>query len=191
MFPRLSVPVAGISGLLLAIPAFVAAQLLVIAFALDLGWFPVSGNGTGFADQIYHLTLPAIALAIGWAGWVAQVTHASVRGAADAEFVDTARGRGIRGARMFRRHIARNAALPVITVSGLTLAALFAGAVVVENAFSLNGIGTLLVNAVLAKDYAVVTAVSVIFVVIFVVVTAIVDVLHVALDPRIRSGAAK
>lgn len=189
-FRRLSAPVAGVTGVLLAIPAFVAAQLLVIIFALHLNWFPVSGDGTGFLDRIDHLTLPAVSLAIGWSAWVAQVTRASIHDAADREHVDTARGRGIAPARVFRRHVLRNAAVPIITVSGLTLAGLFAGVVVVENAFGLDGMGTLLVNAVSAKDYPVVLAVSVIYVAIFVVVTSAIDVVHVVLDPRVRRALA-
>ena len=185
---RLGAPVSALTGLFVAVPAFVAAQVLVIVFALDLNWFPVSGDGSAFVDRIHHLTLPAISLALGWSAWVAQVTRAAVREAAGKEHVDTARGRGIATARMFRRHVLRNAAVPIVTVSGLTLAGLFAGAIVVENAFALNGMGTLLVNAVSGKDYAVVVAVSVIFVVIFVLVTSAIDVLHSLLDPRIRGG---
>lgn len=189
-FRRLGAPVAAATGVLVAIPAFVAAQFLVIIFALHLNWFPVSGNGAGFLDQLHHLTLPAVALALAWAAWVAQVTRASIHETTEREHVDTARGRGIAPTRVFRRHVLRNAAVPIITVSGLTLAGLFAGAVVVENAFALNGIGTLLVNAVSAKDYSVVLAVSVIFVAIFVVVTSLIDVVHVVLDPRIRRAVA-
>lgn len=182
----LSAPVAALTGLLLAIPAFVAAQLLVIVFALHLTWFPVSGAGAGFVGHLQHLTLPAVSLALGWSAWVAQVTHAAIHETVDREHVDTARGRGIASVRVFRRHVLRNAAVPIVTVSGLTLAALFAGAIVVENAFALNGIGTLLVNSVSAKDYQVVLGVSVIFVAIFVLVTSAIDVVHVALDPRVR-----
>jgi peptide/nickel transport system permease protein len=187
-FRSLGTPVAGLTGFLAAIPAFVAAQVLVIIFALDLGWFPVSGDGSGFFDQVHHLTLPAIALALGWSAWVAQVTRASIRDVSGLEHVDTARGRGISHVHVFRRHILRNAAVPILTVSGLTLAGLFAGAVVVEDAFALNGLGSLLISAVSAKDYSVVLAVGVIFVVIFVVVTSLIDIFHVVLDPRIRQG---
>ncbi len=185
---RLSTPVATFTGLLVAVPAFVAAQVLVIVFALHLGWFPVSGDGSGFIDQVHHLTLPAIALALGWSGWVAQVTRASIAEASDSEYVDTAKGRGISRGHVFRRHVLRTAAAPIVTVCGLTLAGLFAGAVVVEDAFALNGLGTLLINAVSAKDYSVVLAVSTIFVVIFVVVTSAIDAIQLLLDPRIRAA---
>ena len=185
----LATPVMVLTGLLLAIPAFVAAQVLVSVFALHFNWFPVSGGGSGLGDQLYHLTLPAIALAGAWCAWLAQVTRASIADEVDREHVDTARGRGINALPLFRRHVLRNAALPIVTVSGLSLAGLFAGAVVVENAFGLNGIGTLLVNSVSAKDYQVVLDVSVLYVVIFVVVTSAIDALNVLLDPRVRQGS--
>ncbi len=189
--PRLSAPTAALTGVFLAIPAFVAAQLLVVIFALHLGWLPVSGDGVGFVGQLQHLTLPAVSLAVGWSAWIAQVTRTAIRETAALEHVDTSRGRGIATVRVFRRHVLRNASIPIITVSGLTLAALFAGAVVVENAFSLNGLGSLLVSAVSAKDYSVVLAVSIIFVAIFVVVTSAIDALHIALDPRIRHARTR
>lgn len=189
-FRRLSTPVAGVTGFLLAVPAFVAAQVLVIIFALHLTWFPVSGDGSGFVDRLHHLTLPAISLALAYGAWVAQLSRAAIHEAAGREHVDTARGRGIATSRIFRRHVLRNAAVPIVTVSGLTLAGLFAGTIVVENAFGLDGIGTLLTNAVSAKDYPVVQAVSVLFVAIFVVVTSAIDIIHVALDPRIRRATA-
>src|SRR5581483_2542511 len=130
-FRGMSTPVAALTGVLVAIPAFVIAEVLVMVFALHLHWLPVSGDGSGPLGRIQHLTLPAIALALGWSAWVAQVTRAAIREANTREHVSTARGRGLAPARVFRRHVLRNAAVPVITVSGLTLAGLFAGAVVV------------------------------------------------------------
>jgi peptide/nickel transport system permease protein len=188
---RLGPIVAGISGVMLGIPGFVAAQLLVALLALRWGWFPVQGEGTGFSDRLYHLTMPALALAIPVSAWVAQVTMTAVRDERGREHVDTARGRGIAPGKTVRRHVLRNAALPMVTVSGLAVASLFAGAVVIEQAFNLAGIGSLLVDAVGSKDYNVVLAVSIILVAVFVVVTSVIDVLHVLLDPRIRRGPAK
>jgi peptide/nickel transport system permease protein len=189
-FRRASPVVAGVSGVLLGFPAFVAAQLLVALLALRWGWFPVQGAGEGFADRLYHLTLPAISLTLGFSAWVTQVTMAAVREERAREHVTTARGRGVAPARVFRRHVLRNAAIPMITVSGLTVAGLFAGAVVVEQAFNLAGIGSLLVAAVAAKDYNIVLAVSVILVAVFIVATSLIDILHVALDPRLKSRRA-
>jgi peptide/nickel transport system permease protein len=157
----------------------------VALLALRWGWFPVQGAGSGFADRIYHLTLPAISLMLGFSAWVTQVTMAAIREERAREHVSTAIGRGVAPLRVFRRHVLRNAAIPMVTVSGLTVAGLFAGAVVVEQAFNLAGIGSLLVAAVSAKDYNIVLAVSVILVAVFIVVTSLIDVVQLALDPRL------
>lgn len=174
----------------LATPSYVAAIILVAVFAVKLAWFPVSGTGSGFADQVRHLTLPAIALALSWTAFVAQLTKAAVQGELDSEHVDTARGRGLREPLVVRRHVVRNAMIPITTVSGLTIAGLVAGDVVVEQAFGLGGIGSFLVQAASQKDFAVVQALSLLMVAVFVVVNTGVDVINGLLDPRIRAEAA-
>ena len=100
-----------------------------------------------------------------------------------------ARGRGLSPSVVFRRHVLRNAALPIITISALTAASLIAGTVVVEYAFGLGGLGSLLVSSVSSKDYAVVEAITLIYLIAFVVVLAIVDLLQSVLDPRTREGS--
>jgi peptide/nickel transport system permease protein len=171
-----------------AIPAFVAAIVLILVFAVQLGWFPALGNGTGFLDSVRHLTLPAVALAISSLAIVARVTRASVREEGDREHVQTAVSRGIPGRQLIRRHILRNAAIPITTVTGITIASLIAVAAVVETAFGLNGLGAYLVQAAESKDLAVVQGISLVLVTAFVVVNVIVDVLYAALDPRVSLG---
>jgi peptide/nickel transport system permease protein len=171
-----------------AIPAFVAAIVLILVFAVQLGWFPALGNGTGFLDSIRHMTLPAVALAISSLAIVARVTRASVREEGDREHVQTAVSRGIPGRQLIRRHILRNAAIPITTVTGITIASLIAVAAVVETAFGLNGLGAYLVQAAESKDLAVVQGISLVLVAAFVVVNVIVDVLYAALDPRVSLG---
>ena len=183
--------VAALAGLGVAIPSYVAASLLVSVFTLDLGWFPALGAGSGFADRVWHLTLPAVALAIGWSAYVTQISAAALREERGREHVETAIGRGLPAASVFRRHVLRNAAIPVITISGLTVAGLFAGSVVVEAAFGIDGLGSFLVSAVSAKDYNVVQAIGLLLVAVFVVVTTLIDVLHVTLDPRLRTKEAR
>jgi peptide/nickel transport system permease protein len=172
----------------LATPSYVAAIILVALFAVRLGWFPVSGTGSGFASQARHMTLPAIALALSWTAFVAQLTKAAVQDELDTEHVDTARGRGLREHLVIRRHVVRNAMIPITTVAGLTIAGLVAGDVVVEQAFGLGGIGSFLVQAASQKDFAVVQALALLMVAIFVVVNTAVDVINGLLDPRIRAG---
>ncbi|MGD0998666.1 MAG: ABC transporter permease [Thermoleophilia bacterium] len=170
----------------MATPAFVAAIVLILVFAVDLGWFPVFGAGSGFTDRLRHLTLPAIALALSWVAYVTQITKASVREELGREHVETARSRGIPWRLIVSRHVFRNALIPVTTVAGLTVAGLIAGAVVVEDAFGLNGIGSLLVQAALQKDFAVVQAIALLLVTTFVIANAVVDLVNGLLDPRVR-----
>jgi peptide/nickel transport system permease protein len=170
----------------MATPAFVAAILLITVFAVNLGWFPVFGSGEGFVDRLWHLTLPAIALAFAWVAYVAQITKAAVREELTREHVETARSRGIPGPLIVRRHVLRNAMIPITTVAGLTVAGLIAGAVVVEQAFGLNGLGSFLVQAAGQKDFAVVQAIALLLVATFVVANAVVDLVNGLLDPRLR-----
>ena len=170
----------------MATPAFVAAILLITVFAVNLGWFPVFGSGEGFVDRLWHLTLPAIALAFAWVAYVAQITKAAVREELTREHVETARSRGIPGPLIVRRHVLRNAMIPITTVAGLTVAGLIAGAVVVEQAFGLNGLGSFLVQAAGQKDFAVVQAIALLLVATFVIANALVDLVNGLLDPRLR-----
>jgi peptide/nickel transport system permease protein len=174
----------------LATPSFVAAIILVTIFAVNLKWFPVFGAGTGFAGRLSHLTLPAIALALSWLAYTAQLTRAAVHEELGREHVETAHSRGIRERRVVWRHVFRNAMIPITTVSGLTVAGLIAGDVVVEQAFGIDGLGSFLVQSTLDKDFASVQAVALILVTAFVVINAIVDLWSLALDPRLRARSA-
>lgn len=175
---RLSPLIAAASAVAVAVPAFVTAQLLISVFALQFGWFPATGAGSGLIDQLWHLTLPAVALATSWGAYVTQITRTSVQEAAGREFVEAALMRGVPPGRVLRRHILRNAALPITTVAALTVAGLVVGTVVVESAFAINGLGALLVQSISARDYPVVQAISVIVVVVFVVITGLIDVMQ-------------
>ena len=177
------------SAISAALPSFVAAIILTLVFSVSLGWFPSLGTGSGFLDTVYHLTLPAIALAISSLAIVARVTRASVREEFGREHVQTAISRGIPYPQLVRRHVLRNAAIPITTVSGITIASLIAGAAVVERAFGLNGLGAYLVLAAANKDFAVVQGISLVLVATFVVVNLVVDVLYAVLDPRIALGS--
>ncbi|MEU6659954.1 ABC transporter permease [Streptomyces sp. NPDC046821] len=181
---RVDAVVSAISSAFLATPTFVIGVVLVIVFALGLGWFPVFGPGDGFGDRLYHLTLPAITLSLGSAAFLARITRASVREELGREHVETARSRGLAESLVIRRHVLRNASIPVITVTGLTIASLIAGSVVVENVFALDGLGSLFVRAILQRDFAVVQAVVLVLVTAFVLVNLVVDLCYKALDPR-------
>jgi peptide/nickel transport system permease protein len=172
-----------------AIPAFVAAIALILVFAVKLGWFPAVGVGHGWYGTVRSLTLPAFALAISSLAIVARVTRASVREEFAKEHVQTALSRGIPYPQLVRRHVLRNAAIPITTISGITVASLIAVAAVVERAFALNGLGSYLVQAAASKDFAVVQGISLILVTVFVVLNLLVDVLYALLDPRVKIGS--
>jgi peptide/nickel transport system permease protein len=177
------------TSVLAAIPSFVAAILLLSVFAVNLGWFPAIGAGEGFGDRLWHLVLPAVALAASALAIVARVTRVSVREELEREHVQTAVSRGIPWRLVVRRHVLRNAAIPIATVSGLTITSLIALSAVVERAFGINGIGATLVQAAASKDLALVQGIALVLVTAFVVGNTLVDLLYALLDPRVALGS--
>ena len=172
-----------------ALPAFAAAVILQYVFGVRLGWFPVLGTGSGFLDSLRHFALPAVALAATSMALVARVTRTAVREELDREHVQTALSRGLPWSGIVRRHVLRNAAIPITTVVGLTIASLIALSAVVETAFGLNGLGAYLVQAALNKDFAVVQGISMVLVFAFVITNVVVDVCYALLDPRVALGS--
>jgi peptide/nickel transport system permease protein len=188
VWKRVSPAVAAFAGFGVAIPSYVAAAWLISLFALKLRWFPALGAGSGLPGRLWHLTLPAVALAIGWSAYVAQIARAALREEIAREHAEFARGRGIAPGRVFRRHVARNAAGPILNVSGITVASLLAGTVIVEQAFGISGLGSLLVSSVSNQDENVVEIITLIILVVFVLATTLTDALHAIFDPRIRQA---
>lgn len=175
----------------MAVPTFITSVLLIWVFAVQLPWFPVYGSGSGLGGTLSHLTLPAVALAVSWIGYVSQVTRTAVRTELRSEHVETARSRGVPESVVVRRHVLRNASGPVFAVSGVGVAGLVATTAVAEQAFGIGGLGSLMIEAAGKQDLAVVQAVALLFVVVFVVVNTIVDLVSAALDPRTaRKGSA-
>ena len=174
------------SNLGFAVPTFFAALLLMAVFGSGLGWFPASGSGSGFTDRVWHLTLPALALSFPAIAVVARITRTAVREENGSEHVVMAIARGVPKQLVLWRHTIRNSMLPVTTVLGTQIAGLLAGAFVIEYAFTLDGIGSLLVNSVQKKDFAVVQAIALIMVLAFGLINLIVDLLYAVIDPRVR-----
>jgi peptide/nickel transport system permease protein len=169
-----------------SISTYVSGILLITIFSVALGWFPVFGLGDEGLDRIYHLTLPAIALAIALSAFVARCARAGLGTALGQEFVETARSRGFSERRVIGKHAMRSAMIPVITVGGLVFGFLITGAVLVEYTFGLNGLGALLIQAVRTKDFAVVQAVTLLFTFAFILINLAVDLLYAVIDPRVR-----
>ena len=186
---RISDLLLALTSVGVAVPSFVAAMLLISVFAIGLGWFPTFGSGEGFGGRLQHLILPVIALTLSAGSYVVRVTRSALREEAQRDHVQTAIGRGLPRSRTVAHHIVRNALTPIATVVAVTLTSLVVGSIVVEKAFALDGIGLLLTETVLRKDFAVVQAISLLLIAFVVVVTLLVDVLQVLVDPRVRARA--
>lgn len=170
-----------------ALPAFVAALVLLFVFSGLLGWFPAFGaGGPDILSRLTHLTLPAVALAISYVGLMARITRSSVRAELYADHVESAHLRGLGAVHVFRHHVARNAAVPILTYSGVLVAGLLVTSQLVESVFGLNGLGSLIVESVKNLDMAVVQAVTLVVVAAFVVTNLIVDLVTPLIDVRLR-----
>ena len=172
-----------------SIPVFVLGYLLVYFFSLKLDWFPVQGYkpfANGIGPWLHHLLLPAFTLSIVYVALIARVTRASVAEALTEDYVRTARAKGLPESRVLIKHALANAAVPIVTVVGIGIALLIGGVVVTESVYSIPGLGTLTVDAVLARDFPVIQGVILFFAFLYVMVNLLVDVSYLFLDPRIR-----
>lgn len=165
----------------LCLPSFWLGPLLILVFAIELAWLPVSGRG-GLA----HLLLPAATLAVGMASVLLRLTRASMLAALGGEYVRTARAKGLPEWRVLVVHALRNALLPVTTVAGLQAGGLLAGAVITETVFAWPGLGRLLVQAIEARDYPLVQGCVLTIGTSYLIVNALTDLLYVVIDPRLR-----
>jgi peptide/nickel transport system permease protein len=172
----------------LSTPAFVSGVLLLYVFAVLLGWFPAFGAGSGFLDGLWHLTLPAFALAFIGTGYVLRHTRAAMLGTLDQDYVTFARARGLAPRRVLAAYALRNALIPVVTISGVILGFVVTGALLVENAFSLPGIGQLLLQSATTKDLPAIQGVALVIAVVIMLANLLADLVYFALDPRIRVG---
>ncbi|MGN6534148.1 MAG: ABC transporter permease [Mesorhizobium sp.] len=174
----------GIVGL--AIPVFWLGIMMSRLFGVTLGWFPVSGYGTGFADHLYHLFLPALSTAI----WVVPVLTQSLRAAlidrSGADFVTAARAQGASEREIFWKTVLPNAVLPTLNLLGVMVAFLIGGAIIVETVYAVPGLGSLMIGALLGRDYYVVQGLTLVFALATVLVTLTVDLLTALIDPRVR-----
>ena len=164
-----------------SMPIFWLASMLIFVFAITLGWFPVTGAG-----GLNRLVLPALALGLISSATLARLVRSSVLEVLSQAYVTTARSKGLREVVILGRHVLKNAFIPVITVMGLQFGTLLSGAVITETVFARPGLGKLLVDAILIKDFPVIQAVILIVSLIYVLMNLLVDVSYAFLDPRIR-----
>lgn len=187
------VGVMAASQLGIAVPSFWLAILLILLFSVKLHWFSAGGFpgwDEGIAQGLKALVLPTVALAVVQAAILARITRSAVLEVLREDFVRTARARGLSRRAVLRRHVLRNAMIPVVTVMGLQFASLLTGTVVVEKVFTLPGVGLLVFQAIANRDIVVVQNVVMLMAATVIAINFIVDLLYVAIDPRLKVGAA-
>jgi peptide/nickel transport system permease protein len=168
-----------------SVPTFWLGILMIRVFAVNLGWLPVSGRGS--PD---HLVMPVVALGLYMVALLARITRSEMLEVLGQDYIRTARAKGLAEWMVTAFHALRNALLAIVTLVGLQFGALMGGAVITETVFAWPGLGTLVLDSILKKDYPVVLAAVVFVAVAFIVINAALDVLYGYLDPRIRRGAA-
>lgn len=178
-----------VSMIAASVPSFWLALILMQTFAVNLGWFNTSGYGgpgASFGERMHHLVLPAFSLGLVSSALITRFTRASMLDVLNDDYVRTARSKGMSEWRVVLRHALKNALIPIVTVVGLTAALLISGAIVTETVFGLPGVGSLIVSAVLRRDYPVIQGALLIVAGLYVLINFIIDMLYLAVDPRVR-----
>lgn len=165
-----------------SMPTFWQGLLLIILFTSILGWLPA----TGF-DSWQQMIMPVITLATSSMGNIARITRSSMMDILDQDYIRTSQAKGVSDQKVVYKHALRNALIPVVTVIGLQFGALLGGAVLTETVFSINGIGTLMVNAIRTRDNLMVQGGVLFIAFVFTIVNLFVDILYGYIDPRIKS----
>ena len=181
--------VMGFAVLGFSVPVFVVGYILIYLFAVQVDWLPVQGYQyirDGIGGWLLRLILPALTLSIVFIALIARMTRTSVLEVLHEDYIRTARAKGQSEFKVVMRHALANAAVPILTVIGLTFATLIGGVVVTESVFTLPGLGLLTVDAVLARDYPTIQTVILLFSLAYVIVNLLVDLAYTLFDPRIR-----
>jgi peptide/nickel transport system permease protein len=169
-----------------AIPPFWLGLILIQEFGVTLGWFPVGGYGSGFLGHLRAMTLPSLVVGLYLASLLIRSLRSNLIEVLDAEYVEAARARGLPEARVVLKHALRNALLATITVLAVNLGFLIGGAVIVERVFNIPGLGSLLLEGTVTRDFPVIQALTLIFGVLVVSINLLSDVLYAVVDPRVR-----
>ncbi|MCB0086708.1 MAG: ABC transporter permease, partial [Caldilineaceae bacterium] len=173
----------------LSMPDFWLGVLLIIVFAVNLRWLPAIGYeplSEGLWPWFSHLLLPAIATGTGFSAIIARMTRSAMLEVLKADYIKVAHAKGLRNQVVILRHALRNALIPVVTVMGIAFALLMSGAVIVENVFAIKGLGRVLIQGILNRDYPLVQGAILLVSTIFVFSNLLVDILYTVIDPRIQ-----
>ncbi|WP_050465586.1 ABC transporter permease [Herbaspirillum autotrophicum] len=172
-----------------SVPTFVVGYVLIWLFAVKLDWLPVQGYtplADGFGKFLQHLVLPSLALSTAYVALIGRITRTSIVEVMGDDYIRTARAKGLRERTVLLRHALGNAAIPIITIIGVGIALLIGGVVITESVFNIPGVGRLVVESVLARDYPVIQGLILVFSFLYVLVNLVVDLLYMVFDPRIR-----
>jgi peptide/nickel transport system permease protein len=176
-----AVPLVG-----LGMPSFWLAFLLILIFAIKVQAFPVSGYGSGFFGHLRSMFLPSLTAALALSPVVIRSLRASMLTVLGAEYITTARSKGVSGHRLYLRHVLRNAVIPAVTVLGINIGFLIGTTVIIEEVFAIPGVGQLMINSIFQRDFPVVQGVTLVFAIMVVLLNLMADVAYAALDPRVR-----
>ena len=169
----------------LSMPVFYIGIVLLTFLAAKLRWFPVGGFGDSFGDNLYHLFLPALTLALSLSAVLMRNLRSSVIDVLDAEYVDFARAKGLRNRLVLGRHVLRNALISTVALFGLNVGTLFAGAVITESVFAIPGVGRLLIDSIYGRDYPVIQGMTLVLAIGVSLVFLVTDLVQAWLDPRV------
>jgi len=172
----------------LGMPAFWFGLILQTWLGTKLRLFPVTGYGQGFVGHVHTMFLPSLTVAVALCPVLIRSLRASMLNVLGADFITTARAKGVPAPRLLVRHVLRNAVIPAVTVLGINIGYLIGGTLIVEQVFAVPGIGSLMIGAILQRDFPVVQGVALVFGVLVVLVNLLTDVAYAALDPRVRFG---
>lgn len=172
-----------------SVPVFIIGYVLILIFARKLGIFPVQGYvpmSQGFGEFAKRLVLPTLALSFPYIALIARIVRTSVIEVMNEDYIRTARAKGLHERGVLMRHALGNAAVPIVTIIGVSIAMLISGVVVTESVFNIPGLGRLVLEAVLARDYTVIQSLILLFSVLYVLINLGIDMLYGVFDPRIR-----
>jgi peptide/nickel transport system permease protein len=168
-----------------AIPNFWLGIVMILIFAVGLGWLPSAGKGDGFISW-KHMVMPVIVLGTATSAGYLRITRSAMLEVLDSEFVKLARAKGVENNWVIWKHAFRNALIPPLTVSAVLMASFITGSVITERVFAIPGLGALAIDSVTSKDFPVISGITLLFVTIWVLTNFLTDILYVVVDPRIR-----
>ena len=172
-----------------SVPVFVLGYMMIFSFSMELGILPVQGYKSPFDDLwqfVRHITLPTITLSVIYIALIARITRASMLEVLEEDYIRTARAKGQTESRVLISHALKNASIPIVTIIGIGIALLIGGVVVTESVYNIPGLGRLVVDAILKRDYPIIQGLILMFSFVYIIINLVIDILYTILDPRIR-----